>query len=187
MGNVHDKDLESDEKCPFCYTPKVYSIEYDAYYCSKCNKWLESKCEDKECKFCSKRPDKPLSKKADPEESDIRRSAVNLLSDDVNKRRRAAIKLREYAENGVDISYALTSLLALLSKKDSEDILYDYVYTDPDEMTDYKEYLDVYESYLAIKSFVKLSKRHYELLLKLIEENKINKNVWWVKGLIGSK
>lgn len=34
-----------------------YCEKYDSYF-DKNNKWLERKCHDKECMFCSKRPDK---------------------------------------------------------------------------------------------------------------------------------
>lgn len=36
-----------------------YSEKYDAYYCpdDDCRKWLEEKCDDRECEFCSIRPD----------------------------------------------------------------------------------------------------------------------------------
>ncbi len=47
-------------KCPKCGTLNCYSEKYDAYFCSGCNKWLEGKCKDKHCGFCSKRPDKPI-------------------------------------------------------------------------------------------------------------------------------
>lgn len=38
----------------------VYSDIYDAYYCRKCNRWLERSCHDPKCYFCAKRPKKPL-------------------------------------------------------------------------------------------------------------------------------
>lgn len=43
-----------------CKHEKRYNEEYDAYYCPKCNTWLEDKCHDSECEFCSNRPDRPL-------------------------------------------------------------------------------------------------------------------------------
>ncbi len=42
-----------------CKTPESeYDDKYDAYYCVVCNKWLEDKCSDKDCEFCSKRPER---------------------------------------------------------------------------------------------------------------------------------
>lgn len=32
--------------------------EYDCYYCVGCGEWLETKCSDINCEFCSKRPEK---------------------------------------------------------------------------------------------------------------------------------
>jgi hypothetical protein len=46
-------------KCPNCENRTVYSIEYDAEYCPKCNEWLEEKCDDSRCQFCYRRPVKP--------------------------------------------------------------------------------------------------------------------------------
>lgn len=45
--------------CRKCNSERQYSNKYDAYYCELCNQWLERKCEDPECEFCSIRPDKP--------------------------------------------------------------------------------------------------------------------------------
>jgi hypothetical protein len=39
---------------------KKYSVEYDAYYNSETNQWLEDKCSDPYCEYCENRPDKPL-------------------------------------------------------------------------------------------------------------------------------
>ena len=36
-----------------------YSQMYDSYYCAECNKWLDEKCTDATCCYCSERPDKP--------------------------------------------------------------------------------------------------------------------------------
>lgn len=40
-------------------TEKKYCEKHDAYYDDKKDKWLEGKCNDKNCEFCSTRPDKP--------------------------------------------------------------------------------------------------------------------------------
>jgi hypothetical protein len=46
-------------QCPNCGSEKQYNSKYDSYYCELCNKWLEEKCADEGCIFCSKRPEKP--------------------------------------------------------------------------------------------------------------------------------
>ena len=46
--------------CPQCKTLTDYDEKYDAYFCSDCNIWAESKCKDKDCRFCKSRPDKPI-------------------------------------------------------------------------------------------------------------------------------
>ncbi len=39
---------------------RSFSEKHDAYYCAKCNKWLDDVCKSEKCEFCSKRPDNPL-------------------------------------------------------------------------------------------------------------------------------
>jgi len=43
-----------------CGECKLYSEEYDSYYCGKCNQWSEDICNDRECLFCRTRPLTPL-------------------------------------------------------------------------------------------------------------------------------
>lgn len=38
---------------------KEYNEKYDTYYCKKHNVWLEEKCPDPLCEYCSIRPNKP--------------------------------------------------------------------------------------------------------------------------------
>lgn len=38
---------------------RIYSAKYDAVYCADCDEWLEGKCPDRECEYCSVRPEKP--------------------------------------------------------------------------------------------------------------------------------
>lgn len=45
--------------CDKCREYGVYSPKYDAYYCYKCDIWLENKCKEEDCEFCIKRPEKP--------------------------------------------------------------------------------------------------------------------------------
>ncbi len=39
---------------------KVYNHRYDAYYDPETMEWLEATCDDDNCCYCSKRPDKAL-------------------------------------------------------------------------------------------------------------------------------
>lgn len=36
-----------------------YAIDYDSYFCTKCDVWLSDKCSDEECFFCPTRPERP--------------------------------------------------------------------------------------------------------------------------------
>lgn len=47
-------------KCKKCGTTEIYYEKYDAFFCKNCNEWLETKCKDTTCEFCSKRREKPL-------------------------------------------------------------------------------------------------------------------------------
>ncbi len=38
-----------------------YNHRFDAFACLTCDEWLESKCHDPFCNYCSKRPKKPSS------------------------------------------------------------------------------------------------------------------------------
>jgi len=53
-------DLKKVNICIHCKTLRTYSEEYDAYYCKKCNYWIETICSDKKCEYCRKRPKYPL-------------------------------------------------------------------------------------------------------------------------------
>lgn len=65
-----DVEMMDNERgyCSYCEAIREYSEKWDAYFCSKCNLWLEPKCcetpvEDYMyiCHFkCWERPDKPL-------------------------------------------------------------------------------------------------------------------------------
>jgi len=46
-------------KCPNCNSPRLYSKEYDTYYCESCNEWLEDICTDRDCVYCNSRPTTP--------------------------------------------------------------------------------------------------------------------------------
>ena len=38
----------------------LMSDEFDALYCGRCNRWIDSKCLAPHCSYCSKRPMRPL-------------------------------------------------------------------------------------------------------------------------------
>ncbi len=46
--------------CDKCGSVIYYDDKYDTYFCQSCNEWLESKCDDPECEYCTKRPEKPI-------------------------------------------------------------------------------------------------------------------------------
>ena len=52
-------DIKSVNFCESCGSERQYNNKYDVYYCELCNKWLEDKCSDQDCKFCAERPEKP--------------------------------------------------------------------------------------------------------------------------------
>lgn len=37
-----------------------YSEEHDAYYNQTTNKWIEPKCDDPACEYCTTRPERPV-------------------------------------------------------------------------------------------------------------------------------
>jgi len=39
--------------------PIKINDEFDSTYCELCDEWIEEKCGDRECGFCSKRPKRP--------------------------------------------------------------------------------------------------------------------------------
>lgn len=46
--------------CDECGSESVRSEKHDAYFCRKCNVWLEPICPaGDECSLCRKRPEKP--------------------------------------------------------------------------------------------------------------------------------
>jgi len=58
-GREIDGYIDGDN-CPECFERRIYFDYYDAYFCAKCNKWLESGCSDATCERCKNRPDKPV-------------------------------------------------------------------------------------------------------------------------------
>jgi ribonuclease BN (tRNA processing enzyme) len=60
--SVNGKSVDAwqdDERCPACSNRRMYHEEYDAYFCIRCDRWLEADCEDPSCEFCANRPDRP--------------------------------------------------------------------------------------------------------------------------------
>ena len=55
--------FRSTEKCPKCWHCQFYNDIYDVFFCAYCNTWLERKCGDSKCHFCTERPKKPLPEK----------------------------------------------------------------------------------------------------------------------------
>lgn len=54
--------MAEDEKCKH---KLKYNERFDAYYCSKCDRWQEKECDDKKCFFCVPRPERPSMKTPD--------------------------------------------------------------------------------------------------------------------------
>ena len=48
------------EYCNRCGQRLLMSDEFDALYCGRCNRWIDSKCSDPRCVYCSKRHARPL-------------------------------------------------------------------------------------------------------------------------------
>lgn len=46
--------------CNRCGQPIEMNWDFDALFCRSCNRWIESKCADPHCSYCSKRPVRPL-------------------------------------------------------------------------------------------------------------------------------
>ena len=50
--------------CSDCGVDKKYNSKYDAYYCQRCNVWLEDKCDEPECEYCRERPENPMDEES---------------------------------------------------------------------------------------------------------------------------
>jgi hypothetical protein len=54
------KRPETKSRKPECTTDVSHQVvrneEYDSYMCVTCGIWVEPKCDDKDCEFCSRRP-----------------------------------------------------------------------------------------------------------------------------------
>lgn len=50
---------EWNSDCPNCGDKKIRNEDYDAYFCSQCDIWLENTCGDPDCGYCTERPETP--------------------------------------------------------------------------------------------------------------------------------
>ena len=49
-----------DAVCEKCSERRIYSWQYDAYFCAQCNAWIDDACSDPGCEYCADRPFKPV-------------------------------------------------------------------------------------------------------------------------------
>ncbi len=61
VGGEEIEGRVEETLCPACAEHKIYYDRYDAYFCARCNSWLESACGDPECAYCPGRPERPLT------------------------------------------------------------------------------------------------------------------------------
>ena len=54
--------LVPETACASCGSQLVHHDTFDARFCPGCNVWLESRCADPTCSFCSARPELPLGR-----------------------------------------------------------------------------------------------------------------------------
>ena len=60
---INGKNYEGfvdDGFCSKCSEQRIYSDQYDAFFCAGCNEWSEDVCNDPNCGYCNGRPWKPL-------------------------------------------------------------------------------------------------------------------------------
>lgn len=56
---VHGSSPKRRPRCTQCGSGGTRSVRFDAYYCVSCNEWLEDRCSDPSCNFCTARPFNP--------------------------------------------------------------------------------------------------------------------------------
>ena len=54
-----NKRRKRHPKCPDCGSPGERNERFDAYFCPKCDVWLERPCDDVTCAECRGRPERP--------------------------------------------------------------------------------------------------------------------------------
>ena len=52
IEHTHNLNLCEKHECA------QLSEKHDSYFCPRCEEWIEDKCDDSDCEFCSNRPDK---------------------------------------------------------------------------------------------------------------------------------
>ncbi len=52
--------FERRTTCNRCGSPIERDEQHDAYCCRSCRRWIERRCGDPNCEFCSRRPARPL-------------------------------------------------------------------------------------------------------------------------------
>jgi hypothetical protein len=45
-----------------CGSESAYNEAYDSFFCKASNIWLDDKCSETDCDFCSKRPEKHIKR-----------------------------------------------------------------------------------------------------------------------------
>jgi hypothetical protein len=81
-----------------------YSEEFDAYYEDETNEWIDSRCCDPSCEYCSNRPKTPMNKPKDDlvfrlnKRAEIRRQITTRKSVQENQPDRIANLLEEAAQ-----------------------------------------------------------------------------------------
>ena len=60
IGGHALREFVHEGRCPRCRARSVYHEDYDADFCPQCNAWLEAKCSDPTCVYCSWRPFIPM-------------------------------------------------------------------------------------------------------------------------------
>ena len=73
-----DADIyEEGKKCSKCNSSTIYHATFDALFCAFCNIWLEKKCSDLYCDYCSTRPERPLP--SEQERRNLRNSKKQII------------------------------------------------------------------------------------------------------------
>ena len=52
---------QRQRRCNRCGNATEMNHDFDALYCRQCNRWIDAKCSDPACQFCSGRPKRPLA------------------------------------------------------------------------------------------------------------------------------
>jgi hypothetical protein len=55
-----------ERRCDRCDGQRIYAETHDAFFCPRCNVWLDRTCSDPYCEFCGGRPAEPLPSLSSP-------------------------------------------------------------------------------------------------------------------------